>query len=155
MQDYKIIIIDKDGNVIPRGIINTSDLHIVELLDYAKEKYPNRPIFKQLNYLHSPYTAVYFLNLENNIVILNITKYGKKQLDLIMPDFSLINDIQEQRLIDILTEFCEYKLNICYNSIFKNGIVESENILGYNEETSIETYRRMQNLTNYQNRLKR
>lgn len=73
MKDSKVIIIDKFGNIIPRG--NLDDFrHSITLLNYIKEAYPNWPILKSLDYTVAPLILGTILVYAKNIVFLNTTK---------------------------------------------------------------------------------
>ena len=83
MDQYKLIIINSEGKIKRCG--NRSEeslLHVVCLLDFIKETYPNNETLKKLNARHTADTVGFFLTLYGNIVVFNTTKheekYGKK-----------------------------------------------------------------------------
>ena len=81
MDNYKFAVIQEKGNIEYRG--NSKDeeeLHVVGLLEYAREKYPNADIFKTLHEKHFPSTVAFFLTEFNNVLVLNLTHYKDESI---------------------------------------------------------------------------
>ena len=83
MKEYKAVIIDNEGKIIPLGNI-TDTLHAIPLLDYAKAKYPNS-VFSKLDYMYGVHAINYYLQDLGNIIFLNTSKKIGRNGILILP----------------------------------------------------------------------
>lgn len=137
MENYKLVFIygvnDPNKNIKNgemEGIGDVQDetlLHINCLLDYAKTKYPNIPIFQQLNNRHRPETVAYFLTLLGHIVFFNTTKnvkkHGKSGL------FMFPKEITEEQK-ETLSKFCktieDFSITVTYDLQLVDGILDSK-----------------------------
>ena len=130
MDQYKLVVIDKEGRVDKRGDRNVEDLlHVVCLLGFIKEQYPNNETLKKLNFRHSVNTVGFFLTLYGNAILFNTTKheekYGKSAL-LMVPE--CLSDSQKQSIEELLADMNEYSLTIGYDLKVIDGILEGKEI---------------------------
>lgn len=138
MDNYKLAFIhghsDKErniqeGKIEKYGVLDEGSLHILSLLDYAKETYPDVPIFKQLNDRYAPEAVGYIYTKLGDIVFLNMTtdvqKYGKTGL-IMLPDN--ITEKQKEGLYTLAEMIDGYSICISYDLELVDGILEGKEL---------------------------
>ena len=125
MKDSKVIIIDKFGNIIPRG--NLDDFrHSITLLNYIKEAYPNWPILKSLDYTVAPLILGTILVYAKNIILSGIILLGKEY-----------DKNQMEVLKGLVKEFDNYNIKIISDLELVDGEAKSNDFyLQPNEHAS-------------------
>ena len=126
----------KNGKIEMIGNIHDeNEIHIICLLEHAKERYPDIEIFKRLNNRHTPDIAGYFFTLLGHIVFFNTTKniekYGKTGM-FMMP--KSLSDNQRKTLIEFVENLEEYHISICYDLDLVDGILEAKELYPLEKE---------------------
>lgn len=152
MDDYKIAFIHGD-NYIEKGLLDgqiefcgkydKDSLHVINLLDYAKEKFSEETIFEKLTSRHQPEVISYFLAKMGIIVFLNMTKYDEEHLRkykksgmFLMPDE--LTEKQKESLISFCSRISDFNIIINYDLTIDMGLLDSKTIMGFNHETPLE-----------------
>lgn len=130
MDQYKLVVINSEGETELHGDRSDENLlHVICLLNYIKEKYPNNETLKKLNERHTPNTVGFFLTLYGNIVVFNTThnekKHGKTGL-VMMP--AILSEEQKKSLESLLKEVPTYSMTIVYDLKVVDGILEAKEI---------------------------
>ena len=149
MDNYKIALIHSDsfedrglmdGQFEVCGEINKDSLHVMNLLDYANNKFSEMSIFQKLSVRHQPEVVSYFLTKLGIIVFLNMTKYDNEHLKkygkmgmLLLPDE--LTDRQKDTLIKFAEKISDFDIYINYDLSIDTGILDSKTIQGFNHET--------------------
>lgn len=154
MSDYKISFIH-GNNFLEKGLLDGSiefcgettidSLHVVNLLNYANQKFPEVSIFNQLSIRHQPEVVSYFLTKLGIVVFLNMTKYDSEHLNkygkmgmFLLPDE--LTDKQRESLISFAESISEFEVSINYDLSIEMGILDSKSIQGFNHETPKELF---------------
>lgn len=146
MDKYKIAFIygitdedrkTSDGQLEFWGDNNAENLHSTCLLEFIEEKYSDLKIFKKLNYKHKPETISYFISkVCHHVVFLNTTKdekrYGKTGV-FILPEN--LSDNQEETILSFCDFIFDYKINLCYDFIINDGLLESKQLSSNDNKT--------------------
>lgn len=152
MDKYKIALI-YGNNFVEKGIeegkidycgeMGSDSLHVVSLLNYAKEKFSEIPVFQQLSIRHQPEVIAYFLTRLGIIVFFNMTKYDENHIKkygrngmFMMPDE--LTPKQEESLKEFTKSINDFKCSINYDLTIDTGILDSKIIQSLNHETSNE-----------------
>lgn len=157
MDNYKIAFINgnnfEDRNIIDGGIdyygeIDSDSLHVMSLLEYAKNNFSDIPVFNQLTIRHQPEVVAYFLTRIGIIVFLNMTRYDEQHLKrygkmgmLMMPD--KLTDNQIEALNQFVEEISDFSIVVNYDLSIDTGMLDSKSIQGFAGEKPkdiIETY---------------
>lgn len=139
MDNYKLAFIygvdDYERNIYDGKIEKIGDssdeesFHATCLLDHAKDKYPDKQVFKQMSFRHKPETIGYFYTLFGHILFLNTTKnvqkYGKSGL-FMLP--SNITDKQKESLFSFCEEIVDFSVHILYDFTIEDGILEGKEL---------------------------
>lgn len=132
-----------DGQIEFYGNMEQDSLHIAYLLDYARSKFPEIPIFQQLTLRHQPEVAAYFLTRLGMIVFLNMTKYDPEHLKkygkmgmLMLPD--QMTPAQIESLKQFVADIQDFDISIHYNLSIDMGMLDAKTIIGLNHETPME-----------------
>lgn len=117
-----------EGNIDKYGELGDGNLHILCLLDYAKEKYPDVPIFKQFNDKYAATTVGFVYTMLGDVVFFNtttnISKYGKTGI-FMLPDN--ITDKQKEAMYALANSINDYSVNIYYDLKLEDGILDGSN----------------------------
>ena len=98
MDNYKIAFINGnnfedrniiDGKIDYYGEIDSDTLHVMSLLEYAKNNFSDIPVFNQLNIRHQPEVVAYFLTKIGGInpPILCIKQHSAPYLPIYLKNF--------------------------------------------------------------------
>jgi len=152
MDDYKIALIHGDnfedrglidGKLEYCGEISKDSLHVVNLLNYAKQNFPDISIFQQLSVRHQPEIISYFLTKLGYVVFLNMTRYDSEHLKkygkfgmFLLPD--KLTDNQKEALNDFCSSISNFDISINYDLSIDTGILDSKTIQGFNHEKPID-----------------
>lgn len=152
MDKYKIALIygddfinkgKEDGEIDYCGEIDSDSLHVVSLLNYAKENFPEIQVFQQLSIRHQPEVVAYFLTQLGIIVFFNMTKYDDTHIKrygrngmFMMPD--QLTPKQTESLKEFSKSINDFKCLINYDLTIDSGILDSKIIQSLNHETSNE-----------------
>lgn len=150
MDKYKIALIygdnfieqgKEEGRIEYCGEIENDSLHVVSLLNFAKDNFPEIPVFQQLSIRHQPEVVAYFLTRLGIIVFFNMTKYDDNHMKkygrngmFMMPDE--LTPKQEEALKEFSESINNFKCSINYDLTIDTGILDSKIIQSLNHETS-------------------
>ena len=130
MKEYKAVIIDNEGKIIPLGNI-TDTLHAIPLLDYAKAKYPNS-VFSKLDYMYGVHAINYYLQ------DLGSKKIGRNGILILPKEY-------ENRIgyiNDMLSSFEGFHLYIQSNLRLEDGIPIGDETYPLEGESPVTTFNR-------------
>ena len=117
-----------EGKIEPIGKIKDGSFHATYLLDFAKDNYPEVPIFKRLSRRHTPESiAFFYCYYFNHIVFLNTTSFNDKGeiTHGKTGRFLLPNNIsskQKEALYNFLEMLDDYSIIILYDLKIDEGI---------------------------------
>jgi len=151
MDNYKIAFIHgenfenkglSDGSIELYGDITKDSLHVAYLLDYAKKRFSDIPIFDRLTIRHQPEIVAYFLTKLGIIVFFNMTKYEENHIKrygkngmLMLPE--TLTEKQKEALKKLAADISDFNISINYD-LTLDGILDSKTIQGFNHETPSE-----------------
>ena len=149
MDNYKIAFINGnnfedrnlvDGQIDYFGEIGNDTLHIMNLLEYAKNNFSDIPVFNQLTIRHQPEVVAYFLTRIGIIVFFNMTRYDENHLKkygrngmFMLPDE--LTDKQIESLKEFTENISNFSISVNYDLNIDTGILDSKSIQGFNNET--------------------
>ena len=149
MDNYKIAFINGnnfedrniiDGKIDYYGEIDSDTLHVMSLLEYAKNNFSDIPVFNQLNIRHQPEVVAYFLTKIGVAVFFNMTRYDASHLKkygklgmLMLPDE--LTDKQKEALYQFAENISDFSISVHYDLNIDTGILSSKTIQGMNNET--------------------